>query len=107
MHKLNIIHRDIKIDNVLVADLQRHSTFKLGDFGSAVRLASANDTAQLRTGTQGYMAPEMLKGASYNCAVDIYSLGALLYALLSAKLPFWDSDSQKMKKRMISETLNL
>ena len=85
LHNLNIVHRDIKIDNVLVSSILRgQATFKLADFGSSVQLASERDTASEYTGTKGYMSPEILRGQDYNKAVDIYSLGALMHALMTA-----------------------
>jgi len=107
LHDKHIVHRDIKIENVLVSSFARNSTFKLADFGSAAQLASANDTVNFQVGTHGYFAPEILKGEDYNCAVDIYSLGAILHVLLSAKLPFWDEDRTEMRKKVKEQALDL
>ena len=108
LHSLNIVHRDIKIDNVLVSSIKRNqASFKLGDFGSAVKLSSANATANLYVGTKGYIAPEILRGQRYNCAVDMYSLGALMHALFTAKLPFWEESGENLTDRVLNQPLNL
>ena len=89
MHSKNIIHKDIKIENILMTDLSRKAQARIADFGCSEKLESADSTASFRIGTPGYMAPEVLAGKQYTCAVDIYSLGALMHVLLTASLPFW------------------
>ena len=89
--KRNIIHRDIKPDNIFVNDF---GYFKLGDFGIARKME--NMTGGLsQKGTFNYMAPEVATGHDYDHRVDIYSLGILLYKLLNGnRLPFMDDDKQ-------------
>ena len=77
--KYNIIHRDIKADNIFVSE---NGEFKLGDFGIA-RVIERKDTELSKKGTSAYMAPEVYKGQTYTSAVDIYSLGIVLYRLLN------------------------
>ena len=82
--KYNIIHRDIKPDNIFVTDT---GDFKLGDFGIARQLERTATGS--KKGTYYYMAPEVFKGERYNSSVDIYSLGIVLYRLLNAgRFPF-------------------
>lgn len=85
-HENNIIHRDIKPQNVLVKD---DGTIKITDFGIAV----ANGSVQLTfnntvMGSAHYLAPETTQGKEPNEQVDIYSLGIVFYELLTGKVPF-------------------
>ena len=82
--KHNVIHRDIKPQNIF---LSKHHEYKLGDFGIAkVSDRTARGTV---TGTYKYMAPEVFKDQPYGASADIYSLGMVLYWMLNEKrLPF-------------------
>ena len=83
-HKKGIIHRDIKDENIYVSD---DGLYKLGDFGIAMKLSRGGWTASMH-GTPHYMAPEVYKGENYGLAVDIYSLGIVMYRLLNhGRLP--------------------
>lgn len=85
-HKHNIIHRDIKPQNVL---MKSDGTVKITDFGIAV----ANDNVQLTLnnavmGSAHYLAPETAQGKDSTPQVDIYSLGIVFYELLTGSVPF-------------------
>ena len=75
----NIIHRDIKPDNIFVS---RFGEYKLGDFGIARKLEVTQANLS-RKGTLNYMAPEVYKSEGYGSSVDVYSLGLVLYTLLN------------------------
>lgn len=80
----NIIHRDIKPQNIFVSE---HGDYKLGDFGIAKTVEKT--TGGTKIGTYGYMAPEVYNNQPYGAAADIYSLGLVLYWLLNEhRLPF-------------------
>ena len=82
--KLNIIHRDVKPENIMVDDFGH---FRLGDFGVARTME--HTTSATKAGTERYMAPEVLRHEPYGKTVDIYSLGLVLYWLLNnGRLPF-------------------
>lgn len=90
--KLKIIHRDIKMGNILMNEF---GTFKLGDFGIARKLESRSTNLSMK-GTYEYMAPEILNhNTHYDARVDIYSLGIVLYTLLNnRRIPFCDPYKQ-------------
>ena len=84
-HKKNIIHRDIKPQNIFISD---NGDFKLGDFGIA-RTMEKTMGGMSKKGTYKYMAPEVFRGERYDETVDIYSLGIVLYSLLNGnRAPF-------------------
>lgn len=84
-----VVHRDVKPANLLaVVDGQGHVTdVKVSDFGSALNLNSER-TQIHRVGSLAYMSPEQLDGSDLDCRSDIYSLGAVLYHLVSGRPPF-------------------
>ena len=89
--KRNIIHRDIKPDNIFVNEF---GDYKLGDFGIARKLENVTGGLSQK-GTYNYMAPEVEKGNNYDATADIYSLGIVLYWLMNRKrLPFLNVDQQ-------------
>ncbi|WP_063643283.1 serine/threonine-protein kinase [Actinoplanes sp. N902-109] len=90
-HGLGIVHRDLKPDNVLLADGVRD--VRLTDFGIARLLNTPGlTTTNAVIGTPHYMSPEAFHGAPADPAADIYSLGVLLYELVSGCPPY-DADS--------------
>ena len=94
----NIIHRDIKPDNVMIS---KFGDFKLGDFG--VSKVMGHTTAGTMTGTEGYIAPEVLHMEKYGKEVDIYSLGIVMYWLLNnRRMPFIGAD-EKLTPSKVSE----
>lgn len=76
----NIVHRDIKPQNIFVS---KDGVYKLGDFGIAK--TAERTTSGTKTGTYKYMAPEVYKSQPYGAAVDQYSLGMVLYWLLNER----------------------
>jgi hypothetical protein len=90
-HEHGIVHRDVKPENLFVTSLGgEHDFVKVIDFGIAKVQTSdgkMTDTGSL-LGTPAYMCPEMAMGLSADARSDVYSLGAVLYFLLSGKAPF-------------------
>ncbi len=89
----NIIHRDIKLDNIF---FNGFNSFKLGDFGISKQLEKTQ-SALSQKGTNMYMAPEVFRAEKYDATVDIYSLGIVLYRLLNkGRFPFQPPAEQQM-----------
>ncbi|KRX80017.1 Phosphorylase b kinase gamma catalytic chain, skeletal muscle/heart isoform [Trichinella sp. T6] len=91
MHQKNIVHRDIKLENVLMVD---DETVKLTDFGFAYEITGDMQLTEL-CGTPGYLAPEVLKVSMYDSVkgygleVDLWACGVIMYTLLCGYAPFY------------------
>ena len=91
MHSYGIMHRDLKLENIMMTDQSEESVPKLVDFGLS-KIIGPEEMATEPFGTVGYAAPEILKKQPYNKSIDIWSLGIIIYALLSGSLPFAGAD---------------
>ena len=85
IHSKNIIHRDIKSQNIF---LMKNGKLKIGDFGIAKALTETKNNASTVIGTPYYFSPEIINGEPYNYKTDIWSLGVVLYEMCCLKLPF-------------------
>ena len=107
-HQKAIVHRDLKPANILVVEVDGKPTPRIIDFGlaKAVRSAGGDETMMTRfggfVGTPGYMSPEQADSSmgDVDTRTDVYSLGAILYLLLTGFLPF---DAAKMRKQSVVE----
>jgi len=84
-HRLSIIHRDLKPDNILVTP---SGSPKIGDFGLAKRVQSAETWPAQLAGTPNFMAPEIFKGESATPSSDVFAFGVCYYLMLTGQLPF-------------------
>ena len=90
-HEAGIVHRDIKPDNVLIAE---DGTAKITDFGISRAKGDTSVTATgILAGTPAYLAPEVAKGGEADHRSDVYSLGATLYAVIEGHPPFGVDDN--------------
>jgi len=92
LHSRKRIHRDIKVDNVLV---NRTGEIKLADFGTAVQLTFQRLRRTTLAGTPYYMAPELIQRIPYNEKVDIWSIGITVVEMMHGKPPFYDLDPKE------------
>lgn len=100
-HDAGVVHRDLKPVNILMDSATTPSTPRVADFGVA-RICDANGAAKTTVGmgTPLYMAPEVSEGARPTPAMDIYSLGALLYELTCGVPPFLGPPVQVLRSHM-------
>ena len=85
LHERNIIHRDLKLENIFLTD---NMVLKLGDFGLAIQLKQSEENIKdFPCGTPNYMAPEIFE-CNHSKKSDIWALGIVMYKLLFGKLPY-------------------
>jgi len=97
MNKKNVVHRDIKIENIL---FDEHMNLKLADFGFATY--KKIETLKTYRGTMSYMAPEIKEGKEYDGRqTDIFSLGVVLFIVVRGIFPFKEARKDEYFYNMI------
>jgi hypothetical protein len=104
-HRHGVVHRDLKPDNILVDKQHRP---RITDFGLAKMLGSAVQPLVTATGTSlgtpAYMSPEAVKGEkTLDARADVYSLGVMLYELLTGRLPFQGETPYEIMMKTVNE----
>lgn len=107
-HALGVVHRDLKPENILLKQLRSGKDLvKVVDFGLATLLGGGSATAitspGLVCGTPDYMSPEQGRGDGVDGRGDLYSLGVVLFELLTERLPFEDETPTKVVLRHIND----
>jgi len=103
LHGFGVIYRDLKPENILV-DYAGH--IALCDFGLCKLDMKDEDKTNTFCGTPEYLAPELLHGQGYTKAVDWWTLGVLLYEMLTGLPPFYDENTNEMYRKILSEPLH-
>ena len=99
MHERDIVFRDIKPENILV-DMDGH--IRIADFGLS-KIIEENAKSHSFCGSPEYLSPEMLQSMEgHDRRIDIYSLGVLLYEMLTGLPPFFDENHQKMFENIMT-----
>lgn len=101
-HKRGIIHRDIKPHNVLLDD---DHTVKVTDFGIAKSLSTSQDEENEVIGSVYYVSPEQARGEAVDARTDIYSLGIMLYEMLTGELPYTGDQTVSVALKHINEKI--
>jgi len=100
---LRLIHRDVSPDNILVS---RSGAVKLVDFGIAKAVGQSHHTqAGQVKGKVAYMAPEQLRGEQLDRRVDLYSLGVVLYELVTGRMPFEANSDASMVRAVLYDAI--
>ena len=103
LHDRGIVHRDLKPANVFI----ENNVVKIGDVGLSKFIAPSRRSAQTQSvGTVYYMAPEVAKG-KYGKEVDVYSLGVILYEMLTGQVPFDGESTGEILMKHLSEAPDL
>lgn len=102
LHELDVVYRDLKPENILL-DYTGH--IALCDFGLCKLNMKDSDTTNTFCGTPEYLAPEILNGQGYNKVIDWWTLGVLLYEMLSGLPPFYDEVTDKMYQKILTDPL--
>lgn len=110
LHGRGIIHRDLKLENVLVASEQRQSSLvlygvKITDFGLSKAVGVGLSEALSTVGTHPYIAPEVMSTESYDFSSDLWCLGVLLFVLLAGHFPFESAMAEQAELDSIIERL--
>jgi calcium/calmodulin-dependent protein kinase I len=107
LHSINIVHCDIKPENILCKTSNWPLDVKLCDFGLSDYIDSArvaelghDNTLTAVIGTPGYIAPEVVKREPYGRAVDMWACGVVLYVMLSGRLPFYGRNDMECLRRI-------
>jgi serine/threonine protein kinase len=100
-HQLGIVHRDLKPENLMLSETGQ---VKIMDFGVARAIGSNRQTRTgLLVGSLHYMAPEQIRAEEVDCRTDVYSLGTVLYEMVTGRLPFAGASDYAVLRAQVEE----
>lgn len=99
-HKIGVIHRDIKAQNIMFSNSDDLTSLKLIDFGLSAQADAQKASLSRAMGTAAYLAPEVILG-EYNEKVDIWSVGVLIYYMLNGVPPFQGRTPRELYENII------
>ncbi|KAG9297771.1 hypothetical protein G9A89_011286 [Geosiphon pyriformis] len=102
LHDFNVVYRDLKPENILL-DYTGH--IALCDFGLCKLNMTETETTNTFCGTPEYLAPELLLGQGYTKTVDWWTLGVLLFEMLTGLPPFYDENTNEMYRKILQDEL--
>lgn len=102
-HSRGIVHRDLKMENVLFKD-KEHLHIKVVDFGIA-GVCKANKQDKVEAGSLAYMPPEVLaeSNADTTTAIDVWAIGCIFYGMIYGKLPFWGDTEDEFARAILKQ----
>ena len=104
LHKYGIVHRDLKPDNIMITQQNEYGVIKIMDFGLS-KIVSPQEKMTDGYGTLSYVSPEILLRSPYNKEVDIWSMGVILFYMLSGRLPFRGTKEQEVAEKIVYDDL--
>ncbi|MGO9788797.1 MAG: protein kinase domain-containing protein [Solirubrobacteraceae bacterium] len=104
-HAAGLVHRDVKPANILLAERHGVEHAYLADFGVSRRVLAANDLTQPGSfvGAPAYAAPEQHRGQAVDARTDVYSLGCVLFEMLTGEVPFHGTTATAVAIAQIAE----
>lgn len=104
MHGKNIIHRDLKFENIMFENKQKNAEIKVIDFGLSKKYLDPDALHHEKVGTIYTMAHELLVDGEYTNKADLWSVGVIAYMLLSGTKPFWGKTRNHVAKKITRGT---
>ena len=104
LHQYGIVHRDLKPDNIMITQQNDFGIVKIMDFGLS-KIVSTQEKMVDGYGTLSYVAPEVLLRTPYNKEVDIWSMGVILFYMLSGHLPFKGAKEVVIAEKIVNNDL--
>ena len=100
LHHASVVHRDLKPENLLLANPADDTSILVADFGFARHVNTNDNGCKTRCGTPAFVAPEVVLGIPYGVAVDMWSIGCLLYMLIGGYPPFAGKNHRELFRKI-------